>query len=139
MLREYIKIHLYCHVKNPLVFIQKAALIWNRIRFRQSERTRSGKGLFSDWRSLGPNIERRHVARVRFRGFFESNDWDHASLSGVCLARRNCDSAESGWIVGKPEVMMRSGLLEQLPVSSLSGSVYNRFSQVTSLSRGFEV
>ena len=111
---EYIKIHLYCHYKNRLVSIQKAALIWN-------ERTRSGKGLFSDWRSLGPNIERRHVARVRFRGFFESNDWDHASLSGVCLARRNCDSAESGWMVGKPEVMMRSGLLEQLPVARYPG------------------
>ena len=106
---EYIKIHLYCHVKNPLVFIQKAALIWNRIRFRQGERTRSGKGLFSDWRSLGPNIERRHVARVRFHSFFESNDWDHASLSGVCLARRNCDSAESGWMVGQAEVMARIG------------------------------
>jgi len=97
------------------------------------------QGLFSGWWSLGPNIERRHVARVRFHGFFESNDWDHASLSGVCLARRNCDSAESRWMVGKPEVMVRSGLLEQLPVSSLSGSVYNRFSQVTSPSRGFEV
>ncbi len=97
---EYIKIYLYCHVKNPLVFIQKAALIWNRIRFRQGEQTRSGKGLFPSWRSLGPNIERRHVARVRFHGFFESNDWDHASLSGVCLGRRNCDSAESGWMVG---------------------------------------
>jgi len=98
------------------VFIQKAALIWNRIRFRQDKQSRSSK--FSVWRSLGPSIERRHLARVRFHGFFEAATIGIMLLSGVCLARRNCDSAESGWMVGMPEVMMRSDLLEQLPVSS---------------------
>ncbi len=78
------------------------------------------QGVVFGWWSLGPNIERRHVARVRFHSFFESNDWDHASLSGVCLARRNCDSAESGWMVGQAEVMARigsAGITSGLPVT----------------------
>src|SRR5467141_263622 len=105
MLRGVYKDSLILSLQNRLMSIQKAALIWNRIRFRQGEQTRSGKGLFSGWRSLGPNIERRHLARVRFHGFFESNHWDHASLSGVCLGRRNCDSAESGWVVAIRECL----------------------------------
>ena len=47
MLRGVYKDSLILSCKKSLVFIQKAALIWNRIRFRQSEQTRSGKGLFS--------------------------------------------------------------------------------------------
>src|SRR6266478_4675840 len=78
------------------------------------------QGVVFGWRSLGPNIERRHLARVQFHGFFESNHWDHASLSGVCLGRRNCDSAESGWVVAIRECL-QSVLTSHLAVPRFRG------------------